>query len=345
MLTYHIRKRVFKLDEDVEIDFPVDAEIVLTLAPDQPFGMSASGGRTVRYGVAALMHYNANNGRVTIESQEPLEPLEVRIQDGPDRLVVLEGNRLVVQQPFESFRDLDSLIESLCLGLPLFLNLEFADPPFIGSVTGSLGGTGFQWILEGLEIPFQPITQEIQEQRFADAWQRLPLLSDEEGGRRVLAALHYFHVACRLERSGSTAGEFVSEALLNLAKVIEVLFPGKTGEETIDAARSGLAELGYPSPQIEARFVPALALRNQIDVAHVHLAIFKSSDLAVLHRYVLDAEKYFKELLRRVIKALEAGDWDVAGPDDLSPRPGALTVIERLRQAQVAADEAEEKGQ
>lgn len=344
MLTYHVRKRIFKLDKDVEINFPVDAEIVLTLAPDQPFGMSASGGRTVRYGVAALMHYNANNGRVTMESQEPLEPLEVRIQ-GPDRLVILEGNRLVVQQSFESSKELHDFIHSLCFGLPLFLNLGFADPPFIASVTGSLGGTGFQWILEGLEIPFQPITQEIQEERFADAWQRLPLLSDEEGGRRVLAALHYFHVACRLERSGSTAGEFVSEALLNLAKVIEVLFPRKTGEETIDAARSGLAELGYPSPQVEARFVPALALRNQIDVAHVHLAIFKSSDLAVLHRYVLEAEGYFKELLGRVVRALEAGDWDVAGPDDLSPRPGALTVIERLRQAQVAADEAEEKGQ
>ena len=260
MLTYQVRERIFLLDEDVDLDFPVDAEIVLTLAPEQPFGISASGGRTVRQDVAASVHYDGNNGRMTLESKEPLEPLEVRIQDGPDRLVILEGNRLVVQQSFKSLRELDRFIQSLCLGLPAFLNLEFADPPFVGSVTGSLGGTAFQWILQGLQVPFRPVTQEIQEQRFADAWQRLPLLSDEKDRRRVLAALHYLHVACRLERSGSTAGEFDSEVLLNLAKVIEVLFPGK---DTIDAARVGLADLGYPSPQIEARFVPALVLRNQ----------------------------------------------------------------------------------
>ena len=75
MLTYQVRERIFLLDEDVDLDFPVDAEIVLTLAPEQPFGISASGGRTVRQDVAASVHYDGNNGRMTLESKEPLEPL------------------------------------------------------------------------------------------------------------------------------------------------------------------------------------------------------------------------------------------------------------------------------
>ena len=60
--------------------------------------------------------------------------------------------------------------------------------------------------------------------------------------------------------------EFMSEVLLNFAKVLEVLFPASESQ-TIDAARAGLRELGFAEDEVEKWFVPALALRNHLDVA------------------------------------------------------------------------------
>ena len=65
----------------------------------------------------------------------------------------------------------------------------------------------------------------------------------------------------------------MSEVALNLAKTLEVLFPA-SASDTIDAARAGLSELGYESSIIEKWYIPAITLRNGLDVAHVSLATF-----------------------------------------------------------------------
>jgi hypothetical protein len=70
-----------------------------------------------------------------------------------------------------------------------------------------------------------------------------------------------------------TAGEFLAEALPNYTKVLVVLFPGQPGVETMDSARAGLRQLGYPDLEIERDFIPAMALRSHIDVAHVYLGV------------------------------------------------------------------------
>src|SRR5260221_635501 len=123
-----------------------------------------------------------------------------------------------------------------------------------------------------------------RQQRLATAWERLPLVGDL-ANRRLLAALHYFHVAVRLNRAGSTSGEFMAEVMLNLAKTMEVLFPPSGDGKNRDAARRGLRDLGYEDSEIESDFLPAMALRNEVDVAHVDLSLFTSSPLQHVHAY------------------------------------------------------------
>ena len=181
---------------------------------------------------------------------------------------------------------LSGLIEGLYFVLPWLMNLSFADPPYVERVDGEVNGVPFRWELREWALGFETTTQEQQEERIAVACERLEILGKPER-RRLLAALHYLHVACRLEREGRMAGEFVSEVLLNLAKVLEVLFPGG---QSIESARAGLRCLGYDDPEIEARYIPVLALRNQVDVGHVHLAILTPEQLGVLHSFAYGAQ-------------------------------------------------------
>jgi hypothetical protein len=178
-------------------------------------------------------------------------------------------------------------------------------------------------------MEFQVTTQEKQEQGFASAWERMGLLTSLRR-RRLLAALHYFYVAVRLDRSSSTPGEFMAEVILNLSKVLEVLFPPGGNGKSRDAVRTGLQELGYAAAEIEGLFLPAMALRNEIDVGHVSLALLTRRHLSVIHAYTQCAERAFRELLERTLNAVAAGKWDVEALTDPKPSESVLEIIERL---------------
>jgi hypothetical protein len=98
--------------------------------------------------------------------------------------------------------------------LPALLNIPFADPPHIKRVEGKIGSVNFGWELLEWRGEYTLTTQERQEQRFGDAWNRISVLA-KPGYRRLAAALHYFHVACRLGRAGRIVGEFIAEKILN----------------------------------------------------------------------------------------------------------------------------------
>ena len=220
--------------------------------------------------VPASAVFNANTGAHTIESKVPLQPLDVTIEE-PQRLVVWKGNLLRVSQHFESVEVLSDTIESIYFALPMLLSLEFADPAFVERIDGTVATTSFRWELREWQAKFRTTTQEQQESAAALSWQRLGVLS-VPGRPRLLAALHYFHVACRLSRQGVTAGEFLAEVVLNLAKILEVLFPPGGDGRTRDAVRRKLAELGFSENEIEGDYIPAMALRNEIDVGALILA-------------------------------------------------------------------------
>lgn len=329
MFTYQIRKRMFKLEKEGPLTWPADTEVQFHLRPLQPFGMEAGGGHTAVRGVEATAHFNANAGTHTIESKAPLEPLEVVIEE-PGRLVTLNGNVLTIKARLDSNEELTDLIWGVNFGYPLLLNVEFADPPIVQRVYGSIGSVRFRWELADWKLQFATTTQHEQESNVANAWRRFDVITEPER-RRLIAALHYFHVACRLARSGETAGEFLSEVLLNLAKTLEVLFPPTGDGRTRDAVRVNLSKLGFSESQIESDFIPAMALRNEIDVGHVELGVFSMDQLTILHSYTERAEAAFRNLLKRVITKVETGEYEIAPYKLQEPRPRAVNIIERLR--------------
>lgn len=328
MLTYQVRPRTFKLLHDAQLEFPAEAVVRIHLLPQQPFGEAADGGRTAVRAKSATAYFNANTGAHHVVSKEPLEPLDVVINE-PNRTVTLRGRVFELTQTVESIQELGRITETLYFGMPWLLNLDLGDPPHVERVDGSIAGTPFRWELADFEVGIETTTQAEQEESAARAYLRLETVSAPHR-RRLMAALHYFHVARRLERAGMTAGEFLSEMLLNLAKCLEALFPS---EASIDGARTGLSKLGFSEAEVESHYVPVLALRNQIDVGHVHLALLKRPQLAVLHSYVDQAEFHFKHLFKRVFEAIEAGEWDVPEYLDFTPSRGVQTVIERMQAA------------
>ena len=165
----------------------------------------------------------------------------------------------------------------------------------------------------------------------ASSWERVGVLSGL-GKRRLLAALHYYHVALRLVRRGEIAGEFLPEMILNLSKVLEVLFPPSGDGRTRDAARAGLLELGFSETEIEADYIPAMALRNEIDVGHVDLSLFKVDQLALLHGYTEHAETAYRKLLKRVFDSLASDTFELEPYEPASAVGEAVKIVERLRE-------------
>lgn len=332
MLTYQIRPRVFRIEEGQSAPFPAECEVRFHLGPPQPFGLEADGGRTLVQGAGAELLFNANTGAHTIRSKRPLKPLDVAIEDGNCSIRTI-GNLLTLSQLFESSRELAEVVESIYFGIPVLLNVEFADPPIVERVDGTIGGVDFRWELQNWNAPFQVTTQEDQERKLALSWERIKILAaPATGSRRLLAALHYFHVAARLSRQGMIAGEFLAEMILNLSKVLEVLFPPKGDGRGRDAARQGLKALAFSETEIEADYIPAMALRNEIDVAHVDLSLFKPEQLATIHGYVERAEVAFQTLLQRVLTKVASGEFEVEPYQPTSASKESAAIVDRLRQ-------------
>lgn len=329
MLTYQIRSRVLRLEEAEEICFPAAGAVTFTFGPLQPFGVEASGGRTGIRAVEAKVLFNANTGSHSIESNRPLHPLEVEIEESA-RQLVLRGNTLTIEQRFESNAQLTALIEGVYYGFPPLLNVEWADPPVVERVHGVIAGVPFRWELGIWKCQFRMTDQEKQEQRFVNSWQRMNLIS-EPTNARLFAALHFYYVAVRLRCRGTLAGEFLSEMILNLAKVLEVLFPPDGDGKSRDAARRGLRKLGFDEEDIEADYIPAMALRNEIDVGHVDLGLFKPDHLKLIHGYVERAEYAFHELLERVLTRVAEGSYEIPAYTRGPVQGSAVAVVERMQ--------------
>ena len=114
-----------------------------------------------------------------------------------------------------------------------------------------------------------------------------------------------------MARCGATPGEFLAEVLLNLAKALEVLFPPKGDGRVRDAVRAGLLTLGYSEENIEADYIPVMALRNELDVGHVELGLLARDHLEVLHAYTERVEKPFRDLLKTLLDKVEANEFEV----------------------------------
>jgi len=305
MLTYQLQERSFLLEHGGSIEFPNKVNVEFLFCPTEAFGKHSGKGRTVPQGSVAKICYNANTGRSYVQPSYLLKPLDVTIEY-PDTTIRLKGNRLSIRGYCKTQNELAGMIETVYYGLPPILNVSFAEPPIIKRVTGKVGNTQFCWAHKQQKFNFDVTNQGLQETKVSSGWLLMDSLNNYPSQRRILAALQYYYVACRLYETGNCPSEFLAEIILNYCKVLEVLFPPKGDGNTRNAAREGLMKLGYSEGEIEGNFLPAMALRSEIDVGHVKLSLFNREQLNTLHEYTAAMRDFFHTMLIRLIDGLKS---------------------------------------
>jgi hypothetical protein len=255
--------------------------------------------------------------------------------DGADGRIAVDGATVTVTTEVRSRKELDNILETYFYALPPLLALEMLESPIVTEVHGRMGAVSFCWgLLDSGRESLDATTKERQEERVQRAFSRLSMLDERHGlaNRRLLAATQYLHIARRLLRAPGRRWEFLSEALLNFAKILEALFPAAP-QQTLDTTRQALSALGFTNIEIEALYIPALALRNSVDVAHPTLAAYTAEQLAVLARYTESAEEAFRRLLDRIFESVAHGEFAVAAPPDIKPSAETLRVMTRLNES------------
>jgi len=298
VLSYRLQKRHFKIVEG-EVTFPNTVRIEMSLAPPTPFGGITGGGRTATRGVEANMRFNANNGHTHITSASAFDPVDVTVQSD-NMTFTMKANLFSLDTVCENLDQLARLVESVYHAFPAIANVEFGDPPTVLKVSGSIGAAKFQWQLAELYGDAAPTSTEEQEQRLARAWEWMSLFG-EGRNRRLLAGIHYFHVASRLRAAGDSPWEFMGEVILNLAKTLQALF-GQQG----DHVRAGLKALGYSVEECK-HFVTVMGLRDEIDSGHIMLSLMDEAQARSLYVFIQGREPRFKTLLKRVLEAATRG--------------------------------------
>lgn len=310
MLTYQLQDRVIMMTDEPPPEFPTHISIDVVFGPLSAFGMSSEAGRLAVTGHKAQMIWNANTGRSHVLSDPPLELLDVTLQTPAQRMSV-NGNILRYET---ECKDIEQLVGSLQAWLYLFpalLNTQFPDPPYVTQVTGSIGEAPFRWQHREVTAHMYSQSAESIEAHVGESLKRMELFVGVRN-RRLVAGMHYFHVASRLLIVGESQWDFMAEAVLNMNKSLQIMFG-----ESRDEVRAELKALGYSEDEVEGDFIPLMVLRNQFDVGHPRLAIFRSDQLQVLYRYLSQSDMRFRELFRRLLEAVESGTYEISQVEDL----------------------------
>ena len=334
MLTYQLQPRRYKLVNSESMNFPSNLVLEVKYAPGTSFGTDDGLSRCAVKSRKGHMAYNANTGRGLFQSEPPLKSLDVTIVSDDNKYkFVLKGDTLQYHCICETERDLDAIIRAFHYIFPTLLNLSMPDPPIVEYVKGKLGEVDFHWEHLESRVNFLVVDEEVLEKGVIDSFENMGLFVGLNN-RRLAAALHYSHKASRLIVAGQSDWEFMSEAILNYCKAMEMLFV--ESEDSRDDTRKGLQALGYTDLEIESDFIPLYILRGFVDVAHAKVAIHKQDQLRIIYLYLSDTENRFRKLLTDVIAQVKSGTFTIPVVNDSSldskDRSGMDKLIDSLRE-------------
>ncbi len=291
MLTYQLQNRILKvIDGPSTLAFPNKLIIDIEYGPPEMFGISNKPSRLMLAGSKSLLLYNANSGRMQVQSEPPLKPLNVRVQE--DNVIFeLKMNKLHLVASCHDGTEFENILRTFYHGFPALLNIEFPDPPVPVLLEGSLGETKFRWEHKQATFFCTSKTKDALEQHIVDSLNNIQFL-----GGRLLAAVQYLHTASRLIVSGQSSWEFMAESILNMCKVLQVMFG-----ESMDSVRKHLNELGYSLDEVEGDFIPIMVLRSHFDIGHAQVVIPQSEQLQILYNYLSISENKMRQLIKRVL--------------------------------------------
>ncbi len=324
MLTYKLQDRVYRIKSGVQFSFPNDVEIQLSLAPREAFGMESGQLNFMLDGRDISMYLNANTGRWRFLCKPPLKPLSHEFKWKNEINVSLSGNHIVVVQSIKNFKKLDELVISLHYLIPMLLALYYPEAPYVERTSGKVGDVEFGWEMQHAASFKRKVNCDDLVGYIELCFTNLPFFEDLRY-IRFAAALHYYHVTRRLVVTGNSPYEFMAEIILNLNKILEVLFGPRR-----DSVREELKKLGYSSEDIEIRFIPLMILRNEFDVGHAFLSVIDTDVLKELYSYLNFLEEDFCELLQRILRRMNDGSYVFDELHDLSIKQKKKKIIDSL---------------
>jgi hypothetical protein len=300
LFTYNENRALFV--ENGVLIFPNKVVIRVEFNPNAALGDSVPG-FTCPDGSRVKNTWDANTGRAMAEADPPLPNADAASSlDGIDLRII--GRSLKATFTCDSRERLIGVLGALHFVTPVSLSLEFVDRVVSVRTTGRVGEARFVWQVQQTSVAIDVITQTIRNDRCAQAIEKLPVLCDTNN-RRLLAACVYFQRAVRLVAVGVGPSEFASEAVLNIAKALEVLFPGPKPRE---AVREGLKRIGYESTDIERKFIPILLLRAKLDTAHVRMATLQADERRKLQIYMEGAIRESRKMIKKVFDAVASNE-------------------------------------
>lgn len=332
MFTYQVRQRIFAYEKGHQPIFPNEVEIVFEFSPLHLFGCGESGGRTGTIGIPSKFEVDLFSGRHSLLPPCGLSPLFVFLEE-PGRKVFMRGHKLHIREHCESASGLEERVQDLFFGIPILLNIEMYDPPIVKIVYGRVGKVPFVWKLHTLHTPIHLTNQNMQQKIIQNSWKRWSILAIPDN-KRIFAALHYFHIACRLKATGYSPWEFTGEVILNLCKALEVLFPKREGITRKDAVTEGLTILGYSASEVEKTFLPAMDLRDNMDSGHIRLFDLQRESFEILYDYTDTAELAFQKMFQKLISKIQKGEYTLT-PYSLirEKQKDAEKVIRKIRES------------
>ncbi len=336
MLSFTAKPRIIHIREGHRVSLPAQITLAATLAPRWLFGSGAERSRLVIAGATGvIMRFDANTGRWYFHAGTQPEPVHATYHETGGVLLTVEGNVVKCVFVAQTLDDISEVADALLYGIPMMFSARLPSPCIVESLVGQApdGAFGYEFFQLCFRVPI--VRQDEINAQAAAALKDLTLLGRAEH-TRIHAALIYFHRAERLLDAGHTPWEFMAESVLNLAKALESLFPGG---KTRDTVRQGLAGYGFSAEDIETWFVPVLALRSNLDVAHVKLALLTKEHIEVLTQFVESAATQFRSLLLCVLEDALAGKSRVPMYKQEVVEGAALDTLNQLTERLRAANE------
>ncbi len=279
MSIHQIPAKLIKIDGALP-PFPANVEINAELVPEELFGLKDLSGQLSLHPQGAKVSLTtdlfAGGIRATSAHRLPQPDCEAPFFDLRFRL---KGNIATVFGSLASDSVLPRAIHIVAAHLPGLLASALMAPVDIRDMFGNVGNAYFSVEVKGT---FERVVRVDSPDRAVP-----PFLSDmsglkADGADRILAAQRYLNQSLWLAYAARHPQQFAAERLLNLHKVLEVLYP-HSGE--VNLLRAALSKLGLRTEVIEL-FASVVYIRNQVDVGHPKVALLSEADFTTFHQFL-----------------------------------------------------------
>jgi hypothetical protein len=276
--------------------FPAPTTIIVELGPAEAFGEGDLTGKlsTVPWGHTVQMSVDLRNGGIRFAPGGRLPTLASEGEAFGVKFT-FRGRRLTIEHETSSEPAFRRLIELVEHQVPALLAASLRAPIEIVSFTGTVGASRFRVEVTGVtEAPLRTLDLGSEVKKKLGRLDGLPA----DDAARVFSAHRYLLQAHRLRYASEYPAQFVGERLLNLCKVLEVLF-GRLTEDL----RAQLKRLDL-RPELIELLVGLVYVRDESDVGHPAIRHLDTKNYETVQRYVIWLEEVITWLLDHLVDRL-----------------------------------------